>query len=438
MNPDALKALDRTLLFCEGLVLTSGSVTREAIASALMSQTVALVVDEANLSRPSCQSAVLALARLVLGYGASLRLVFPEVSIVGEQPPLRGGHFRTALVDLAEDVVPGTRATTDSATKPTDLVFVFGDTAWSGRAANSWRLTAEGWSGQTSSVDERGTGFADDFPLGALAAAAIASVEPFKAAMRTFGTAVLRGPDQMAAVPHARVELAPSNKPIGSVDLGRVDCISGGAITNSLLFSLLRIPRVSGQVRVIESDTADISNLNRYVLLRRSAIPRPKVDVFSEYSTEQLKIFGERALLNPETIRSLRPLADRVVVGADRVPARWDAQREWPAWVCVGATDDWMAQVTEHTTESACAGCAYPEAIPNPPLEIATVSFVSFWAGLVAAARLVSHVTGNPYPANQQSFTLLGPARLDGPAVIWTPISRNSACPVGCASLSVH
>lgn len=431
MRSEAIDALDRTLRFCADLVIAPGSGTHEQTARALTSQTVALIADETNLASGACQSALVALARLVLGYGVSLRLVFPEHPIRGHQPPLRGTRLRAALVDLAADVIPGSSARVAAASGVNDIVFVFGDTPWSGRAGNVWRVVADAWGGATLPINNPGSAFIGDFPLGALAAAAIASVEPFKAAMRSLELP-LRGSEQMEIVRQAAFRLAPLGTSTSVIDLGHMDCVSGGAITNALLFSLLRVPDVRAVVRIIEPEKSDLSNLNRYVLLRRSVIPGAKVQLLSEWQQPGFVIGGVEIPLTEETTASLRPLAPRVFVGADRVPARWQAQREWPGWLCVGATDDFFAQVTEHSQSVACAGCAYPEAIANPPLYIPTISFVSFWAGLVSAARFVRQALGLPYGAGEQNFSLYGPARMDGPAWAWNALARSRSCPLRC------
>lgn len=434
MKPETIDALDRTLLFCEDLVIARGASTRAAIATALTNQSVALVADSANLASGACQSSVVGLARLVLGYGASLRLIFPETPLRGPQPPLRERWLRAGLIDLASDVIPGSGASVAEATRRDDLVFVFGDTPWSGESTSAWRLVAGSWSGATMPTGQSGSRFEGDFPLGALAAAAIASVEPFKAAMRSLGV-TLRVPEQIELVQRAQFQLAPPGTAIGPIDLGRIDCISGGAITNGLLFSLLRVPGIRGAARVIEPEKADLSNLNRYVLLRCGGVERPKVELLSEWQSPEFAISGEQVPLNAETVASLRPFAPRVFVGADRVPARWQAQQEWPAWLCIGATDDFFAQVTEHAPGTACAGCAFPQSIPNPPLYIPTASFVSFWAGLVSAARFVRHSLGIPYGDGERSFSLYGPARMDGAAWTWTALSPSASCRLGCRSL---
>src|SRR5688500_4778290 len=108
MDAATVDALARTLQFARELVVMRGAASDERIARALLDTSVAIVADAANVQSPAAQSAVTALARLVLGYGASLRLVFPEVERAGYQPPLHGDALREGIADLADDLVPGT------------------------------------------------------------------------------------------------------------------------------------------------------------------------------------------------------------------------------------------------------------------------------------------------------------------------------------------
>jgi hypothetical protein len=105
-----------------------------------------------------------------------------------------------------------------------------------------------------------------------MAAAAMAATEAFKIAMRKLeGHA--RNPaimmETFAPSTDIEFELAPVGTPVISA-LGEFDCVSGGAITQSALYALTRLPEVRGHARVIEPEFADLTNLNRYMLLLRS------------------------------------------------------------------------------------------------------------------------------------------------------------------------
>src|SRR5258707_26011 len=80
----------------------------------------------------------------------------------------------------------------------------------------------------------------------------------------------------------------------------------------------------------------------------------------------------------------------------------------------------------------SCSGCLHPiddEAGTRP---IPTVSYVSFWAGLAMAVRLVREAIGHPYPRGRQQLWLT-PLRMEEPhAAIWSPVAARRDCPVQC------
>jgi hypothetical protein len=73
-------------------------------------------------------------------------------------------------------------------------------------------------------------------------------------------------------------------------NLGAFDVISGGAITNGLLYALSRIPKVRGRARVIEPDITDPTNLNRYMLLLSDHVGHSKAEQLSDLDLGGLSI----------------------------------------------------------------------------------------------------------------------------------------------------
>jgi hypothetical protein len=144
---------------------------------------------------------------------------------------------------------------------------------------------------------------------------------------------------------------------------------------------------------VFDDDCGELSNVNRNMQQRASDGGRPKTAILARSSAGGLTITGISARF-PETNREgVLPLAERVAVGVDHIPARWWVQEEWPANLYIGATTNHEAIVTTHHLGEPCAGCAHPR-----PLTLAddqfvpTISYVSFWGGLVQACALLEEV----------------------------------------------
>jgi hypothetical protein len=206
-------------------------------------------------------------------------------------------------------------------------------------------------------------------------------------------------------------------------DLGAFDVISGGAITNGLLYALSRIPKVRGLARVIDPDITDPTNLNRYMLLFADHLARRKMNQLTDLDLGGLSV--EPCLLRFEGPHTLGALSNRVLVGVDHIPTRWYVQRTAPAWVGVGATSHWSAMASFHLPGSACAGCLHSrdDATSGP---IPTIAFLSFMAGLFLTTYFLLSLGGGTPMAQQVYLTL------PRPETLWrSGVAQHPDCPIG-------
>jgi hypothetical protein len=183
---------------------------------------------------------------------------------------------------------------------------------------------------------------------------------------------------------------------------------------------------------VIEPDFADLTNLNRYMLLLRSHVGAQKaIDLEEVCAGTGLEITPAPERFGPETASSLS-LRDVVLVGVDDIPSRWVVQRTWPAWLGVGATTHWSAMASFHVSgTNGCAECLHPDDEPtNDP--IPTVAFVSFWAGLLTATYFLRHRAGALGAALLDQQIYVTPVRPESP--IWAIVPKRSGCAT-CALL---
>jgi molybdopterin/thiamine biosynthesis adenylyltransferase len=214
-----------------------------------------------------------------------------------------------------------------------------------------------------------------------------------------------------------------------------VDVISAGAITNAALFALSRWTDIQGQLRVIDKDFGEESNLNRYAMLRRRDLGTAKAQVLARSSTGALTIEPVEERYTEEALLTIGDLASRVLVGVDHIPSRWLAARHAPGWICVAGTTHFEVVVSEHGPQGPCAGCLHPRDDPGNA-DIPTVSFVSQLAGYLQAYRLI----GNALGVARSSPTLAAPFNLGAPrAMMSIGIAPRPDCPVGCpASQAFH
>lgn len=192
-------------------------------------------------------------------------------------------------------------------------------------------------------------------PFGASALAGAAAAEALRAALPRIAAAVgipLATAHRIDHPEHVAIDLASvfpalanANLDPATIDFGALDFVSGGAITNACLSVLLRLPSAVARTRVVEAETLDLSNLNRYQLARRSHVGLAKTELLSEYSTGGFRIAGIPLRFERETRTQILPLAPRVLVGVDHIPSRWAAQQEWPPWVSIGSTESLVVVV---------------------------------------------------------------------------------------------
>jgi molybdopterin/thiamine biosynthesis adenylyltransferase len=419
-------ALARTTLLVNR-ELFSGDADQGAIADALLSTTVRLEADHATLVSRAGQSAFITGFVLTARLGIGIEVVAPNVPVIDLGAPLQKPRLVDALVDLGSDLIPGARVRTKPG--PVEERFVLG--APSGAALPDVRVVVGDFTADLARGEEI-EGSQGDLPLGGFAAGAAIAAIALEAALPRIEEATGLSARRLrpSPGPPVRIDLRdvfPELEAGPALELGKVDAISGGAITHALIFCLLRIPGLQVDLRVVEAQIAELSNVNRYMLLRASDDGRVKIEELEAAATSAIRIAGVPALFTKNTRETIVPLAERVVVGVDDVEARWWVQAENPAWLAVGATGNHLAQLTTHTPDSPCAACAHPT--PLPPQTIPTISFVSFWAGLLQACALVSKIP--PVARN----VVVYPFALGGqtPTLTFTLVA-NPVCPNGCVA----
>jgi hypothetical protein len=407
-----------------------GRADEERISAALPQLTVAITADAANAQGAASQTAIVTLATLVARMGMAVEIDCPDVALRVPQPPLRGDRVRSALVELGADLVPGAVIGHALGRGPV-ITFAVGDTPCD--TPGALRLTGGDWDLEVG-VRDAARPWEANLPFGALGCAATAAAEALRAALP--GLAQLTGAELVADAHRLevgraiRLDLRSWFPGRIATEVGAVDAVSGGAIISAALFVLLRTPDVTGAIRVIESEGLDLSNVNRYMLSRASLDGIAKTRMLERYSTPGLRIDGVPLRYDTESATQIGPLADRVLVGVDDIPSRWLVQRHAPDWLCVGATQSFDTLVSTHRPGEPCAGCLHGRE-PDADELVPTISFVSFWSGLLLALELMTEAAG----AHTEAQSLMcWPFGYEGPHLMRLPVAAQSTCRVGCAA----
>jgi hypothetical protein len=272
-----------------------------------------------------------------------------------------------------------------------------------------------------------------ELPFGAALGAVAVSAEVFRHVMLRLGEA--SGAEPLREHP-LRLPLPASCSVAPFVwrptNLGAVDSISAGALATSALYLLLRSPGLQMRLRLIDRDIGTLSNLNRYLLLRRDLLKRSKPHALATYATDAIGIEPIPRRFDAESEGEIVPLARHVLVGVDDIPSIWRAQSAAPDWLGVAATSHYEVVVSEHTPLTPCAGCLHPHDDPEPPADIPTISFVSAMSGFLLAHRLLRAGIGGEANPSQ---TLAYPFNLAGEMPVWElPLAAREDCPVSCPS----
>jgi hypothetical protein len=427
LSDDIYQALARTALLIDLDIFGPGANHRRII-DGLRATSARVIADRANLASPAGQTALVSLCAQLAMMGLQIDLDIPGTCLFTSQPPLHGSGLASSLLDYSADLLPGG----SSRPSPTpDVTFTVGDTPG---PADAVRVGGTGWTAAVS-WSQPGPRWRGTDPAGAMAAAAAAATEGLRAAVPRIAEHLERPiptDPRWHVQPgrHIRLDLR-QYQVDGPAALGEVDIISGGAITNAALYALLRIPGVTAVIRVIEPEVLDLPNLNRYALARTSMIGAPKSHALASFQTPHIRITGTTGTFNETTAPGLLPLASRLLVGVDHIPSRWAAQQAAPAsWLCVGSSSHDFVLVSTHPVGSPCAGCVHTRDDDNTG-DIPTISFVSFWAGLIQALELITHAAGRSPHCTRATY--IWPFGLHNPRGIHQFTQHAVAnCPVGC------
>lgn len=418
-----LDALNRTFLLMRSDL--NADVSDGKLLDALRSTRVLLAADHATLATHSGQCAFIAAATTMARSAHSVWLVASDTPLRGAQPPLEGERVLEALYDVGRDLLPDWQFE-QGEPLAVDIAILFGSPKLPIDAGVVLHVGATDWA-CTVSDQPVGEWRGGEWPLGSLAAAAVAAGEAFKTAMRKLrdeATSPTLFDDLHAPLQKVEIALAPADSPM-IADLGRFDLVSAGAIGNAALHVLLRVPGVSGTCRVIDHDKSALTNLNRNALLRRSRLDNPKVEDIASYAIglkieplpHRFKGEGEPAI----------DLGGVVLVGVDHIPSRWAVQRENPAWLGIGGTEGYSVQLSWHEEGLACARCVHPTDIERDG-EIPTAAFVSYWAGLLVAAAFLQQRSGIHRTPNEQA-AFLSALRPESWAFAYSGVNKLNDCP---------
>jgi hypothetical protein len=221
---------------------------------------------------------------------------------------------------------------------------------------------SSGWDGLLSSTRRQPVGDSEN-PFGAGVAASLAAANVFRRIFLAEWRETADASVRFSALHLDRVDRA-TRGPTGMWQLRDESVIVGiGAVGNASVWALARAP-LQGTLHLVDPETIDLGNLQRYVLTKRSDEGAAKVDVAAGVPTRALSMIPHQVTL--ATFLSKHGyMWDSFLLALDSARDRRSAQATLPRWIANAWTQPGDLGVSVHPRfgiEGACVACLY---LPN-------------------------------------------------------------------------
>jgi hypothetical protein len=411
MDP-RLTALGRSLLLLSEVVQGSP----EAIADHLGRSRVQIVASKDALADPSTQAAIATVSSILARTGIGLEASFPHVVV--QTLLLHGADLQSAVTDLVSRSFPDSYL--GSPSECPDITLVIGDVSPLPQGRVLW-LVADG---QRAGFRFAQAPWQPADALVALAAAAMTAAEATRHVLRGLPPVSRSAAAELALLGSAEIEIPAI--PSGMIRLGSWDCISAGAITNSLIWTFLARGDIDADIRVFDDGRYDASNLNRYFLLDTHSALAELGKVEHLAGLPLLSGLRLTPVFRRFSVEDVLTARAQIMIGADDIRARHTAQQSGPEYLAIAATSHFEVRLTQHFRGGPCAGCAHPYYNELDDSLIPTLATVSFWAGLQLALFVLARACGSEVPQDH-SYATYWPLRpgsgVAGP-VLYHPLCK--------------
>ena len=227
---------------------------------------------------------------------------------------------------------------------------------------------ASGWSGKISTRCSQACGDSNN-PFGAGVAACLAAANLFR---HVFLPEVGLNRDSKFLIPHSHTMSADVTS---TGDIGNIVLAGVGAIGNAAAWALARTS-LKGSVTIVDHESIDLGNLQRYVLAERVDEGEKKVKLAAGEFNRALKAETHECKL-AEFLQKKRHKVDRLLLALDSAHDRRAAQASLPRWIANAWTQPNDLGVSTHDFfGGACVYCLYlPSGTGKNEDEIITESF---------------------------------------------------------------
>jgi len=400
---------------------------------------VALRGDPTLLRTKTGQAAMLVLGELMSRMVRRIVLDFDEINFVPQFGGPLIGSLQRYMLDRMYAAAPfGTFAI--SPTEDDDYVISVGDTG------GAWIIAGSDWDAYVGPSPSPLSPATTDNIFGICLAVVTAIARVFAAPF----------PDMVAEARTNLFAYVPKSgestafAPAGTY-LGRLWFAGAGSVGSAAAY-FLALAGYRFDARLFDMDIVKIENLDRSPIFLYADRGRPKVRSVARY----LRQFGLSAIGHPHALdeaaawRNRQPgMPDLLISAANERDVRFEIETQLPPIQIYGTTGkDWQANLFHHIPPAPCSCCAFPgrqsitecakgrapATASSPPQVDAALPFLSFAAGLMAAAEISKvRLPGFPFVGNRGFFTPLGEEILFA-----RPIGHRPQCHCATRSRSAH
>lgn len=239
----------------------------------------------------------------------------------------------------------------DRSGKPT-IEVVVGTARPRWKAARTVFAGSRGWTARLSTHDPQACGGSNN-PFGAGLAACLAAADVFR---HVFLPGDEMNGDCEITVPDID-ELATDNGDLYG-DVGSLVLAGAGAIGNAAAWALSRT-RVEGLIEIVDHESVDLGNLQRYVLAERTDEKKPKAPLLTGEFSGKLSACAHECTLG-EFLQKKRHKVNNLLLALDSAKDRCAAQASLPRRVANAWTQPGDLGVSSHGfLDGACVNCLY-------------------------------------------------------------------------------
>jgi hypothetical protein len=240
-------------------------------------------------------------------------------------------------------------------------------------------LGSKDWVAKLSTHKPLGSGNSSN-PFGAAAAACFGAANVFRTIFAdqlpngkrddaiNFSLLSLRHDEELAA-----------SSPIPEIELAE-SCIAGaGAIGNAFIWVLSRVPSLRGTLDIVDHETVELSNLQRYILTNHTDVGKPKVELAkAALVRDGFEPRAHQMRWSQYIGQSTDFAVKRLLAAVDSAEDRIAMQASLPEWICNAWTQSQDLGVSRHgfLGKDACLMCLYLPTNKQPDEdEIITTAF---------------------------------------------------------------